>query len=127
MRLTIVEVPVEKEIALLETDVRLLSGVNVSEEGKLKLREKKERLDILTRYKKMWDKRADYDKIKHLKRRDPEAYDVSCQSLIKDIKGVTYISKGQFFRIRKTTNGIQKSLGSVDTPQDAIDILKLYI
>ena len=136
MNFVIIEKPTQLEIKDIQFDVKMLTqaikGSHACHEShkpklKLDLIDKQNRLDVLERYHKIWNKRAEYDQIKHLKRRDPETYNSHCKNLCKDIKGVNYLEKGQFFRIRRRFDGVQKDLGYVDTPQDALDILKLYI
>lgn len=93
---------------------------------KLKKRDLEEELEFLEKYKALWDSRDEFDKIKHLKWKEPNTYIEKCMAIVKPIKGVNFEKNTGLFRVRITKNGERKDVGRVDTPQDAIDILKLY-
>ena len=85
------------------------------------------KLGAAIKYKRFDDCRSDYQKIKHLRTRNPVQYAIKCKDIVKDIKGVSFDTDRFLFRLQVVTGNGKKVTGRFDTPEDAMDILKMYI
>ena len=87
----------------------------------------KGKLNTAIRYKKIFDRKTDYEKIKHLKTLNPPLYAESCAVISKAMKGVWFDKDRLLFRVQIQRNGQRIYLGQFDTPDDALEILQRYI
>lgn len=86
-----------------------------------------QKLNLLNKYNELVESRGAYEKIKHLKFAKPKVYAQKCKEICKSIKGVCFRENTGTFCVRLTINGKRKYLGEVDTPQDALDIIEMYL
>lgn len=94
---------------------------------KAKAEDFKNRLDAAKRYKRVYDRKTEYQKIKHLQQLNPQQYIEKCVEITKGMKGVWFDKDRLLFRVQIQRNGNRIYLGYFDTPDDAMEILKRYI
>jgi len=130
MAFLFIERPVKQVRSGLLRDKKILERV-LSERkdsaSEVALRSICEKIKCVDTYQKIIEKRGGFEKIKHLRVKNPKKYLKECRLLVKDIRGIDMDSKSLLFRVRLVRNGKQTHLGSLDTLNDALEILELYV
>ena len=121
---------IENVIHSLEWDEKVLKRANNIHGGAVyleKLLSVREKLEAAKKYQRIRERKTDYQKIAYLKELKPNKYINECVEICRKLKGVTFIKKSQLFRVTLYRNGKRKYIGQFDTPDDAMEILKLYM
>ena len=121
---------IENTIDMLRSEAELNETVfkqTLDTKYQNKAKEYRDKLQTAIRYKKIFDRKTEYQKIKHLRFKNLNAYKDRCSDITKKMPGV-YFDKDRFlFRVQITRKGVRKYLGEFDTPDDALEILQGYI
>lgn len=129
MAFVFIDKPIDEVLESLKGSERLTMkahSINPSEKVKQRLNEIRDKIRCIETYKEILSKRDEFDNFKYLKWKKPKQYTKRCKELVKDIKGID-IDKAGLFRVRITDQGKRKYIGSFDTPQDAIEVLDMYM
>jgi len=130
MAFLFIEKPIETVIESLQWDIAALEKTakkHPNEDLFTKINALNDKLRCAELYSVMSSRKGEYDKFKYLKWKNPEEYLLKCREYIANIKGIDFVAKTKRFRVRVSRNGSVKNLGEFDTPQDAIQILALYM
>lgn len=126
----LIERPIDETIDKLNKDREALERVYMSKQDETSfnsLRAINDKIRCANIYKKIVESRDDFEKIKHLKWKDPNKYIEKCKELVKDVKGINFMKREGLFVVRVQRNGKREYLGAFQSPQDAIEVLNLYI
>lgn len=121
---------IENTIEMLRSDQKLCETVyqqTGNEVHKAKAQDYGDKLNTALRYQKFFNRKSDYEKIKHLKEKKPNSYIAKCVAIAKGLKGIYFDKKRQLFVVQIRKAGKTIYLGSFDTPDDALEILALNI
>lgn len=126
MAFLIIDKPIEDIISGLQADKAMLEqAYDISPEDSVEssLEIVADRLRCAEMYKRMYDKKSEYEKFKYLQWKKPKEYIKRCKEIVRDIKGIDFDTRAMGFRVRVRRNGKQEYFGTYDTPQDATEIL----
>ena len=88
----------------------------------------RDKLSAAIRYESIFQKKSAFDKyIKHLKTTNREKYIQKCKQLANGITGVTFDKRDLRFVVRLTRNNQRIYVGAFDTPEEALDVLQMYM
>ena len=130
MAFLIIDRPIEDIISALKADQEIIERayqMNPTDSLEHSMAANADNLRCAEMYKRMYDKRDEYDKFAYLKWKNPKQYIQKCRELIADISGIDYDKKANGFRVRVRRNGVQKYIGTFDTPKDATEVLAMYM
>lgn len=130
MAFLIITESIESTIESLKSEVDLHNQVyEQTKDSKYLIKAKtyQDKLNAAERYKLFFDKRSEWEKIKHLKTMKPSTYIQKCIAITKALKGVDFVRDKLEFRVRVMRNGKRVQIGTFDTPDDALEVLQMYM
>lgn len=125
MRTLFIETSIDEKRESLKSEIALIEkALKENKTSKLKdlYKKRKGELDLLNTYEGL---KGGELKLIGL-RKDSNEYIEVCSKLTEPFKGVHYDKKTKGFVVRKTINGKRKYLGTLDTIEDAIEVLQMY-